>query len=297
MLKHLVRRSPKLRWLLVKLNELKQRGEKVIIYCVHPLTQWLVEGVCSMAEFDILSLRSKPRHSDEIRVNVINEFNDSTKRHDLLLSTCRILGHSVDLHADCHNMIFFELPHNIPDMLSAIGRIRRVGQTKPQEVSLLTMKESYDDYTLYRQSHKYATAMLAFGVLGERLDILARQIDDLVERDRLEHLRGITKTNEKEFLRRLSRTVSTLEAVKLLAAGELLRQHLGAQHNRSCFPWDCRHRFLFRPHGFEKMQLTDFSGAQMDANTQTGKGILHQVAQLPPFGLPTVEQLSARLGD
>lgn len=299
MVRHLVRRSPKLRWLLVNLEKLKQRGEKVIVYCVHPLTQWLVEGVCCLAEFDILSLRSKPKHSDGARAAVIDEFNDPTRRHDLLLSTFRILGSGVDLHADCHNMIIFELPDNIPDILSAIGRMRRAGQTEPQKVSILTMKDSYDDFTLHRQSRKYATAMLAFGVLGKGLDLLAWHIDDLAERDRLEYLRPKSKGYEKEFLRRVNRTLSALEAVKLLAAGELVRRRLGAQYNRSYIPWRCRNSFLFRTHGFAKMQLTDFTGEEMDSNTEVGREILHQAAQLPPIGPPTVEvqQLSACLTD
>ncbi|POS69390.1 hypothetical protein DHEL01_v212216 [Diaporthe helianthi] len=295
MIRYLVRQSPKLRWLLVRLDELKQRGEKVVIYCVHPLTQWLVEGVCCMAEFDVLSLRSKPKHSDETRFAVIDEFNDPTKRRDLLPSTFRILGHSVDLHADCHNMIFFELPHNMTEMLSAIGRIRRVGQTEPQEVSILTMKDSYDDYTLHSQFKKYATAMLAFSVLGEPLDILAWHVDGLVERDRLEYLGRQPEDIQKVIQGRLERNISALEAVKLLAAGELLRQHLGARYNRSCIPWRCRHNFIFRPHGwFGRMQLTDFSGAEMDANTEMGSEVIHQAAQLPPIGPPTaeVEELS-----
>lgn len=281
MVRHLVRRSPKLRWLLVKLAELKQRGEKVIVYCVHPLTQWLVEGVCSMAKFNFLSLRSKPKHGDNTRASVIDEFNDPTKRHDFLLSTMRVLGHGVDLHADCHNMIIFELPDSIPTMLSAIGRIRRVGQTKPQEVSILTLRDSYDDYTLYRQSRKYATAILAFGVLGERLDKLAFRVGARVECDRRERLRNMAKRWRVVYLRNLRRDMSVLNVVILLAAGELLRRQLGAQHNTSYVPWHCRHRIIF---GFQQIKLADFAGDNMAFNTGTGRLILHLIAQFPATG-------------
>jgi hypothetical protein len=299
MVRYLTRQSPKLRWLLVKLGQLNQRGEKVIVYCVHRLTQWLLEGVCSMAEFEVLSLRSKPKHGDETRAKIINEFNNPSKRHDLLLSTFRILGHSVDLHVDCHNMIIFELPDNVPDMLSAIGRIRRVGQTEPQEVSILTMKDSYDDFTLHRQSRKYATAILAFGVLGKQLDTLAWHIHALVERYRAEYFKGLPEYRRDEILERIEKMFPALEAVKLLAAGEQVRRQLGAQHNRSHIPWHCRHSFIFGRQKFPNMKLADFSGTQMGNNTAIGREIVHQAAQLPPVGPPTaeVENLAASLKD
>lgn len=283
MIRHIVRRSPKLRWLLVKLEELKQRGDKVIVYCVHPLTQWLVEGVCSMAEFNFLSLKCKPKHDDETRATVIDEFNDPEKRYDFLLSTMRVMGHGVDLHADCHNMIIFELPDSIPTMLSAIGRIRRVGQTKSQEISILMMKKSYDDYTLYRQSRKHAISILAYGVLGERLDKLAWRVDCQVEALRYKLCRKMYGKLAKQFWRRLKRDMPILEVVKLLAAGKLLRRHLGAQYNTSYIPWNCRRRILF---GFQEIHLDDFAGSNMDFNTDIGRLILQLVAQFPATAPP-----------
>lgn len=284
MIKHLVRRSPKLRWLLVKLEELKNKGEKVVIYCVHPLTQWLVEGVCSMAEFNFLSLKSKPKHSDEKRAAVIDKFNDPAERYDFLLSTVGVLGNGVDLHADCHNMIIFELPENIPTIQSAIGRIRRVGQTKPQEVSILTMKDSYDDYTLFRQSKKHSTAILALGVLGERLDELASRVDARVQLNRHERFGEPLLEQEEEFLKRLERQMPILDVVKLLAAGELLRRYLGASYNTSYIPWHCRRAILFEQQ--RTMSLADLAGENMAFNTETGIIIHHLVAQLPATGPP-----------
>lgn len=283
MIRHLVRRSPKLRWLLVKLEELKKRGEKAVVYCVRPLTKWLVEGVCSMAEFNFLSLKTKPEHGEETRAAVIADFINPEKRYDFLLSTMRVLGHGVDLHADCHNMIIFELPDSIPTMLSAIGRIRRVGQTNPQEVSILTMKDSYDDYTLYRQFRKHAISILAFGVLGERLDKLARRVNAQVERDRYERIKARYRRYRLWFWRVVKRDMSVLDVVKLLAGGELVRRHLGAQYNRSYVPWRSRCTLLFT---LQRMKLVDFAGANMASNTETGRLILHLVAQLPATGPP-----------
>lgn len=296
MIRHLVRRSPKLRWLLVKLEELKQKGEKVIVYCVHPLTQWLVEGVCSMAEFNFLSLRSKPKHGEKTRAAVIDEFNNPSKKYDFLLSTMRVLGHGVDLHPDCHNMIIFELPDSIPTMLSAVGRIRRVGQTKPQDVWILTMKDSYDDFTLYRQSRKHAISIMAFGVLGERLDRLASHVAARVERYRRLKVKGWSKRRRNWYLKRIKRDMPVLEVVELFAGGELLRRHLGATYNTSYIPWSCRRKILFK---LQRMGLADFAGADMAFNTETGRLILDLVAQLPAPGLPFagLKPLPARFAD
>lgn len=296
MIRYLVRRSPKLRWLLAELDRLKQKGEKVIVYCVHPLTQWLVEGVCAMAEFNFLSLRSKPKHNDEVRTAVIDAFNNPAERYDFLLTTMRVLGHGVDLHADCHNMIIFELPDNIPTMLSAVGRIRRVSQTKAQEISILTMKNSYDDYTLHRQSRKHATSILAFGVLGGRLDELASRVGACAESARAEWLGRFTRAAQKKFLQKLGRQMPILDVVELLAAGELLRRYLGARYNTSCIPWEFRHKILF---DYQGIHLEDFARAKMDFNTTTGVLILQLAAQLPATGPPDagVGSLPARLED
>ncbi|KAJ0122555.1 hypothetical protein J7T55_003069 [Diaporthe amygdali] len=298
MIRHIVRRSPKLRWLLVKLEELKQKGEKVIIYCVHPLTQWIIEGVCAMAEFNFLSLRSKPKHGDETRCAIIDDFNNNAKRYDFLLSTMRVLGHSVDLHEDCHNMIIFELPDSIPTMLSAIGRIRRVGQTKPQVVSILSMESSYDNYTQYRQSRKYAVSLLAFGVLGDRLDILASRVEAQIDRNMSEFRRQhrMSKRELSKLLETLRRDMPKLDVVKLLGAGELIRQLLGAQYNMSYIPWACRHKILYEHY---RMKLSDFAGPKMNFNTSNGKQILRLAAQLPESGpaLASVGSLPTLLGD
>lgn len=141
MLRHLVRRSPKLKWLLVTLDRLKQRKEKAIIFCYHPRTQWIIEGVCAMAEFTFYSL-NHTHNKNDIRPKVIVDFNDPNKPVDFLLSTMELLGHGYDLSKDCHHMIIFEQPHSIPQMISAIGRIRRVGQSSEQEISILTLAGS-----------------------------------------------------------------------------------------------------------------------------------------------------------
>lgn len=276
MIRHFIRNSPKVQWLLVKLEQLRQKDEKAIIYCVHPLTQWYLEGVCAMADFNFLSLRSKPKHGDRVISAVIDEFNNPDKRVDFLLTTMRVAGSGVDLHADCHNMIIFELPDSIPIILNSIGRIRRVGQTIPQNVWILALDGSYDDFTMYRLSRKYATSLLALGVLGDGLDEVARRVDLQVSTLREANEQSMSSAEFKLACMRRRRDMPTREVTKLLAAGELVRRQLGARHITSFLPWEQRYGILL---GTNREGLLNYAGNNMDSNTQIGQLILRQIAQ------------------
>lgn len=242
MIRHLVRRSPKLRWLLVTLDGLKQRREKVIIFCRHPRTQWLIEGLCAMAEFNFYSLNSTHQR-DNVRPKVIEDFNKSSKSVDFLLSTMELLGHGYDLSQDCHRMIFFELPDSIPQLLSAIGRIQRVGQTSEQEVDILTLAGSYDDYTLHRQYRKFASELWATGIFHGCLPL------------------------------------PTELKLQVLAAGELICRQLGSRVNRSFRLWSRR---LFIRNGktvwrYSIVPLETFAARNFNQDTLRGKSLIDEI--------------------
>lgn len=246
MIKHLVRRSPKLKWLLVTLDRLKQRKEKAIIFCYHPRTQWLIEGVCAMAEFNFLSLNNT-HHKDNIRLKVIRDFNNPKKSVDFLLSTMELLGHGYDMSQDCHHMIVFELPHSIPQLMSAIGRVQRVGQTSEQEVSILTLAGSYDDCTLHRQYRKFATEMCATGVFHGRFQ----------------------RPQEKKM--------------QIIAAGELIRRQLDSRVNRSFVLWD-RANFLRDGVKFwlyDNINLENFATSRFKENTLRSKALIDEMLAPP----------------
>lgn len=242
MIRHLVRRSPKLQWLLVILDGLKQRKEKAVIFCRHPRTQWLIEGVCAMAEFKFYSLNSTHK-KDSVRPRVIADFNKPNKSVDFLLSTMELLGHGYDLSQDCHHMIFFELPNSIPQLLSAIGRIQRVGQTSEQVVYILTLAGSYDDYTLHRQYRKFATELWATGIFHGYLSLLPRP------------------------------------KLQVLAAGELIRRQLGSRVNRSFMLWGRR---VVEINGkkiwkYQDVYLEDFAASRFKKKTLRGKSLIDRI--------------------
>ncbi|KAF3764206.1 hypothetical protein M406DRAFT_71231 [Cryphonectria parasitica EP155] len=261
----------------------KMAGRKVVVYCVHPYTQFIIEGICSMAEFTFFSLRSK-HDIRTTRSQILDKFNNPQVRVDFLLSTMRILGHGVELHSDCSDMVIFEMPNNIPIMLTAIGRIHRTGQRRSQDVSFLTLAKSYDDYTFHRQYRKYAISLLATGVLSP-------QLDQLVCSDRKDWEAFTASPAGKKACREAERERGPLpppdhQVHQLYAAGELARQLLGARYNRSYILWvflkkrapfGSSYEFIFIP----QMELWAFAAENFEQATARGKSILLEVLQHP----------------
>lgn len=210
MLCYMLSTSPKMCWLLPKLREWKAIGKKVTIFCVHRLTQWFIERVCLLVgDFNFLSLTSDIKYSD--RAKVIEDFNNPRERFDFLVTTFNVAGTSVELQGDCGNMIIFELPENIPAILNAIGRIHRLGQPSPQDVTILTLAKSYDDFMLARAFGKYAVELCG----KEGFTDLARGLDSPRLRSynwQLIESGGVT--------------------IKQALAGELMRRKFGMQWNR-----------------------------------------------------------------
>lgn len=147
MVDFMLRSSPKLRWLLPKLWEWKRAGEKVIIFIVNPLAQWLVERVCLLiGGFNFLSVDSSlaPAAWEEVYA----DFSNPSKPYAFLVVPMSIGGTSIELQNDCHRAVIFELPESFPTILNAIGRIHRVRQQHKQQVLILTVEDSYDDFVL-----------------------------------------------------------------------------------------------------------------------------------------------------
>lgn len=154
MLRYMLKAFPEMHWLLSKLWEWRKRGEKVVIFCVHSLTQWFLERVCLLfGAFEFLSLSSES--TQKTRTRVMADFSNPGSKFDFLITTFNVAGTSVGLQGDCSKMVIFELPENFPAILNAIGRIHRSGQANPQDITILTMSESYDDFLLTRAFGKY----------------------------------------------------------------------------------------------------------------------------------------------
>lgn len=234
MIDFMMRGSPKMRWLLPRLWEWKKSDEKVIIFILHPLAQWLIERVCLLiGGFNFLSVDSSL--APAAREEVFADFSDPMKSYDFIIVPMSIGGTSIELQNDCHRAIIFELPESFPTTLNAIGRIHRVGQEHEQEVLILTTEDSYDDFTLWRMFRKYSKELCGKEGFVEVADGMTwpAGFDDLVAE--------VTGASAKEAL-----------------AGELIRRKFGMQWNLLGNVRDGEWQHLYAYFGKEYVDMTGF---------------------------------------
>lgn len=215
----LVKDSPKMKWLLVKLWQvIKKEKKRVLIFCLDSMVQWSIEQVCTEAQFNVLSMAA--HLTSERKRQVIDAFNNPhSKNVDLLILPMGQGGVGINLQNACCTSIIFELPPNVNRLIHAAGRIHRLGQTREQEVFIPILTPSYEDVLLARQAEKFIRQLCAESCLPPDLDGMARQ----------------------------------------LAAGEILRRLLGAQHNR-----------IGKPILADK-DIFDFKGSNYGIATRLGK--------------------------
>jgi SNF2 family DNA or RNA helicase len=84
-----------------------------------------------------LSLRAAMTSSE--RTTVINRFNDPNDTCDLLVVSARSFGQGVNLQRCCAKLVIIDLAENINSILQMIGRLHRLGQSKIQEIFILTL--------------------------------------------------------------------------------------------------------------------------------------------------------------
>lgn len=232
-----------MRWLLPNLWHCKKTGEKVVVFVVRPLAQWLIERICLLVGgSNFLSVDSSLPAA--AREEVFADFNDPSKSYDFLIVPMSIGGTSIELQNDCHRAVIFELPESIPTILNAIGRIHRVQQQHEQEVSILTVADSYDDFTLARAFRKYAKE------LGGKPGFA-------------EVANGISLPPSLESLLQEATGCSAKEAL----AGELIRRKFGMQWNR-----------LGNVRWGEWLKLHAYFGKEYDDMTRCGKILYQKIA-------------------
>lgn len=208
----------------------------------------MIERVCLIVGgFNFLSVTSGLATTD--REAVFADFNNPTKHYDFLIASMSIGGTSIELQNDCHRAVIFELPDSFPTILNAIGRIHRVRQQHPQEVLILTVADSYDDFTLSRAFRKYTKELC--GKEGFIQAVVGMKVP-------------------KRFVDLLrNKHISAREAL----AGELIRRKFGMQCNR----------LGDVPFG-EWRNLTAYYGKEYSSVTRCGKVLYDQVVDGDEMG-------------
>ncbi|UPL03878.1 hypothetical protein LCI18_014812 [Fusarium solani-melongenae] len=159
--------SPKLAWTVQRVLELNDRRERVLIYVNHPLTLMILNAL--LTYLGVRSLHIRSSHPMAERTKAIRRFSNPNEDVGALITSFQLGGFGINLHGACHHGIIVEYPQNLSTLLHAIGRLWRLGQTRPVEWDLLYLRLSFDGYQMARMARKYAPIIVAEGYIPSEI--------------------------------------------------------------------------------------------------------------------------------
>lgn len=89
------------------------------------------------------------------RRQIINKWNDPETDIQVLVTSLAISNSGIDLHKCCSTAIFMCLHYNGANLDHAMGRLIRIGQTRPVEITILKTTGSFMDYQEKSMMDKY----------------------------------------------------------------------------------------------------------------------------------------------
>lgn len=105
--------------------------------------------------FDVMTIRSV--HSAEERTSACAAFNDPRSSVEILLCSLKTTSVSVNLQKSCADVVFVDIPINGNTLLQGLGRIYRIGQTRPVRAWILVLEYTYDQVLQARCAKKLLT--------------------------------------------------------------------------------------------------------------------------------------------
>ncbi|MCX7512580.1 DEAD/DEAH box helicase [Frateuria hangzhouensis] len=178
-----VAHSPKLQWLLQRLGEVKQLGEKAIVFTEYRDIQRLVQkAVAERFDIDVSVVNGSTTVDplkDASRQRLIDRFQDSPGFGVIVLSTTAV-GFGVNIQKANH-VIHFTRPWNPAKEDQATDRAYRIGQDKPVWVYCPTMAgdgfESFEQRLAERLDRKRA---LSQDLLAPEQSVGMADFEDLI---------------------------------------------------------------------------------------------------------------------
>jgi E3 ubiquitin-protein ligase SHPRH len=124
-----------------------------------------------------------------------SQFNDATFKVDCLVTSYRTCSVGVNLHKACTDVVLMEPAISANVSLQAIGRVHRIGQTKPQEIHIL-----FSDHTFNRSVWLLASKAPAYH-MSQSHRASSRHEDDKPNRGsgENEHLAAATRPTTHEL--------------------------------------------------------------------------------------------------
>lgn len=136
-------RSVKLQWLAGKVFDVcVSAQENLIVFVAWPVTQWLVEMFLTTVGVPVLSIRAA--HTRAQRSETQEAFNNASTVGHVLITSLKCGATSMNLQKNCSTVVFLDVADSANIAAQAIGRVHRIGQTKVQEVYIVTKNHSYD---------------------------------------------------------------------------------------------------------------------------------------------------------
>lgn len=129
--------------------------------------------------FRFASIRSS--HSQEERAASIKAFNENPDVQILTFNT-KLGSQSLNLHHAAFRVIVMEVPLNVPTFIQVVGRVARIGQTRPQEIYLLWANHTYDQVRLNRMADKFVPTIAGEGTGFDAMDNATEQAEELMRR-------------------------------------------------------------------------------------------------------------------
>ncbi|RFU76606.1 hypothetical protein TARUN_5632 [Trichoderma arundinaceum] len=147
--------SPKYCHALLRALEAKEREERLLIYVNNPLTS---------------------QHSQSEMDQAVEAFNKPLSPYTCLVASLQLSAFGLNLHKSCHRGIIMELPPNHSTLLSALGRLWRIGQKHDVDWEILITRHSFDSFMEANVMEGYATTLAAVGRIDTAITGEARKI-------------------------------------------------------------------------------------------------------------------------
>lgn len=142
----------KLEALLTLVSQLRQKGERIVIWSNFVRTLKLIENRLSALGHGVrLIYGGTPFENtsvqDELtRETIIREFTDPSSAIDILVANPAACAESISLHKTCSQSVYYDLTYNCAQYLQSLDRIHRVGgsEDKVAHYHFLQYEDSID---------------------------------------------------------------------------------------------------------------------------------------------------------
>lgn len=156
--------SVRLQWLCGLVREVCFKGRRnLIVFCAWPATQWVVELLLFVIGVPAMTIRAV--HSAATRAETHEAFNHVDTRGTVLVTNLRLGATSMNLQKGCSDLVFLEVPESANTAAQGIGRVHRIGQTRAQNIYIVTVDHTWD------QRQQARAALKMYGQIAGQAEI------------------------------------------------------------------------------------------------------------------------------